>query len=132
MDIRRGLVVLAVVVAICSMLASVAVAHHARSAYSEEDVILEGVVVEFTWRNPHVQLAFDVTDASGKTETWRGELSAVTSMIAAGLNRTTFRPGDPVKVEARTANSGEPFAVLGSLWKGDTLVLDGDYRELTR
>ncbi len=132
MDIRRGLVVVAVVVAVSAMLGSVAVAHHARSAYSEEDVILEGVVVDFTWRNPHVQLAFDVTDESGKTETWRGELSAVTSMIAAGLNRTTFRPGDHVKVEARIANSGEPFAVLGSLWKGDTKVLDGEYRSLTR
>ena len=84
MDIRRGLVVVAVVVAVSIMLGSVAVAHHARSAYSEEDVILEGVVVSFTWRNPHVQVAFDVTDESGKTETWRGELSAVTSMIAAG------------------------------------------------
>ncbi len=132
MDIRRGFVVVAVVVAVSVMLGSVAVAHHARSAYSEEDKIMEGVVVSFTWRNPHVQLAFDVTDESGTTETWRGELSAVTSMIAAGLNRNTFRPGDAVRVEARTANSGEPFAVLGSLWKGDTKVLDGDYRSLTR
>lgn len=123
---------MAVVVAVSVMLGSVAVAHHARSAYSEEDKIMEGVVVSFTWRNPHVQLAFDVTDESGTTETWRGELSAVTSMIAAGLNRNTFRPGDAVRVEARTANSGEPFAVLGSLWKGDTKVLDGDYRSLTR
>ena len=83
MDIRRGLVVLAVVVAVSSMLAGVAVAHHARSAYSAELHTLEGVVVGYTWRNPHVQLAFDVTDESGNSETWRGELSAVTSMIAA-------------------------------------------------
>jgi hypothetical protein len=131
-DIRRGLVVLAVVVAVSSMLGSVALAHHARSAYSEEDVMLEGVVVGFTWRNPHVQLAFDVTDENGKTETWRGELSAVTSMIAAGLNRNTFKAGDAVTVEARIANSGEPFAVLGSLWKDGTKVLDGEYRSETR
>jgi hypothetical protein len=132
LNIRKGLVVAAVVVAVTSMLGSVAMAHHARSAYSEEDVTLEGVVVGYSWRNPHVQIAFDVTDENGKTETWRGELSAVTSMIAAGMNRNTYKPGDQIRVEARTAISGEPFAVLGTLWKDGEKILDGAYRLETR
>ena len=132
MDIRRGLVIAAFVLAVSSMLGSVALAHHARSAYSEQDVVLEGTVTDYVWRNPHVQIAFDVTEANGEVRNWKGELSAVTSMIAAGLSRTTFQPGDQIRVEARTANSGEPFAVLGSLWKNGEKILDGDYRNETR
>lgn len=133
MDIRRGLIVFTFAVAALSILGGASFAHHARSAYSAEDVMLEGTVTEFIWRNPHVQIAFDVKGEDGEVLNWKGELSAVTSMIAAGLGRTTFKPGDEIRVTARTASSGEPFAVLGSIWRGDgTKVLDGNYREETR
>lgn len=133
MDIRRGLVVVAFVVAVFSLLGGVALAHHSRAAYSSEDVTLEGTVTNFVWRNPHVQIVFDVKNENGEIEQWKGELSAVTSMIAAGLVRNTFKPGDVIRVSARTADSGEHFAVLGSIWRGDgTKILDGNYRSETR
>lgn len=53
-------------------------------------------------------------------------------MIAAGMNRNSYKPGDQIKVEARTAISGEPFAVLGTLWKNGEKILDGAYRLETR
>ena len=56
MDIRRILVV----VAVFSLLGGVAVAHHARSAYTDNDVTLEATVTDFLWRNPHAQVVFEV------------------------------------------------------------------------
>ncbi len=129
MAIRRILVV----VAVFSMLGGVAVAHHARSAYSEEDVTLEATVTEFLWRNPHAQVVFEVKGADGEVVEWRGEYSSVTSMMAAGMNRNTFRPGDVVKFEARVATSGAPYAVLGAAWRADgSLIVTSDYTDETR
>ena len=129
---RRPVAIVGVVVGL--LFASVTTtAHHGAAAFDVgNEITLTGTVTEWIWSNPHCLLRFDVTDENGKTETWRGELSAVTSMIAAGLNRNTFKKGDAIKVEARIANSGEPFAVLGSLWKDGTKILDGEYRSETR
>ena len=122
-----------VAVAVFSLLGSVAVAHHARSAYSDEDVTLEATVTDFLWRNPHAQVVFEVKGPDGEPVTWRGEYSSVTSMMAAGMNRNTFKPGDVVKFEARVATSGAPYAVLGAAWRADgTLIVEGDYTDETR
>ncbi len=129
MDIRRILVV----VAVFSLFGGVATAHHARSAYSEEDVTLVGTVTEFVWRNPHAQVVFEVKAADGEVVTWRGEYSSVTSMMAAGFSRNTFRPGDVIRFEARVATSGAPYAVLGGAWAEDgTEIVQTGYTEDTR
>ena len=128
---NRLIFVLAVLVV--SPLGGAVQAHHSRAAYATEEITLEGVVTQYVWRNPHVFLIFDVTGDSGEVVRWSGELSAVTSMIAAGLSRNSFKPGDTVRVNAQAALTGEPFSVLGSIWQGDgTKVLDGDYRSETR
>jgi hypothetical protein len=133
LDIRRILVVVACVVAIVSLLGGVAVAHHARSAYSEEDVTLVGTVTDFVWRNPHAQVVFEVKGEDGEAVTWRGEYSSVTSMMAAGFTRNTFKAGDVVRFEARVATSGAPYAVLGGAWREDgTEIVQNGYIEDTR
>ena len=133
MDMRRIVFVVAVVVTVFSILGGLAVAHHARSAYASEDVTLEGTVTDFIWRNPHAQLVFEVTGADGEVVEWRGEYSSVTSMMAAGMTRNTFKKGDAVKVEARVATSGAPYAVLGAAWSADgTLLVQSNYTRETR
>jgi hypothetical protein len=133
LDIRRILFVVAVVVTVFSVLGGVAVAHHVRAAYSREDVTMEGTVTDFIWRNPRAQVVFEVKDADGEVVEWRGEYSSVTSMMAAGMTRNTFKPGDVIRFEARVATSGAPYAVLGAAWRADgTLIVQGDYTDLTR
>ena len=123
---------LAFVVAV-PLLGRVAPAHHSRAAYDDEEVTLEGVVTEFMWRNRHVHIIFDVTGDNGEVVQWSGELSSITSMIAAGLSRDSFKPADRIKVTASVAANGAPFALLGSIWMGDgTKILDSDYRRETR
>ena len=129
MDIRR----IFVVVAVFSVLSGVAVAHHSRSSYTAENVTLEGTVIDFVWRNPHAQVVFEVTGVDGEVVKWRGEYSSVTSMIAAGMTRNTFKPGDVIRVEARVATSGAPYAVLGAAWRADgTKIVEGGYIDRIR
>lgn len=104
-----------------------------RAAYSGEEITLKGVVTQYVWRNPHIYLIFDVKGDSGEVVRWSGELSTVTSMIAAGLARDSFKPGDAIRVNVQPAHTGEPFGLLGSIWRQDgTKMLDGDYRSETR
>ena len=133
MSNRWILVLVAFAVLIVSSLGGAIQAHHSRAAYATEEIVLEGVVTQFVWRNPHIFLMFDVKGDGGEVVRWSGELSAVTSMIAAGLSRDSFKPGDEIRVNAQAALTGEPFSLLGSIWRGDgTKVLDGDYRTETR
>ena len=133
MSIRGTFVLVAFAVLVVFPLGGAIEAHHSRAAYGSEEITLEGVVTEYVWRNPHIFLLFDVKGDSAEVVRWSGELSAVTSMIAAGLSRDSFKPGDAIRVNALPALTGEPFSLLGSIWRGDgTKVLDGDYRDETR
>lgn len=130
---RRTFVLVAFAVLVVSPLGGAILAHHSRAAYSGEEITLEGVVTQYVWRNPHIYLIFDVKGDSGEVVRWSGELSAVTSMIAAGLARDSFKPGDAIRVNVQPAHTGEPFGLLGSIWRQDgTKMLDGDYRSETR
>ena len=132
MTMRHRLAVATFLALLLGPLGAPASAHHSRAAYADDEITLEGTVTGYIWRNPHVQIQFDVRSANGEVEHWSGELSAVTSMIAAGLARDTFQPGDTIRVEAQPARSGDPFCVLGSIWKNGEKVLDGNYRAETR
>ena len=90
-------------------------AHHSRAGIygaNSTMITLKGVVSELRWRNPHVYLVFDVKDQTGKTVRWASELSAVTTMIAEGVNRDSFKPGEEVTVTLVPALNGGPQGLL--------------------
>ncbi len=115
-----------------SMPGGVVSAHHAAAGYAREAdsvVRLEGVVVEFRWRNPHVVLVWDVTDASGEVVRWRGELASPSSMTGrAGMTRTSLRPGDPVEVYAFPALRGTPQSIPIRILSDGQMLLEDNVR----
>ena len=64
-----------VLVVVFAMMGGVVSAHHGRSGYESDDKIatLKGVVAQVGWRNPHVFIAYDVTDDKRKRSAvaWR-------------------------------------------------------------
>ena len=55
------------------MLGGVASAHHSMAGYdSNKQITLQGVVSEYTWRNPHVWVVWSVKDDAGKVVQWTG------------------------------------------------------------
>lgn len=81
-------------------------AHHSFTAAYDNTkrVEVEGVVKEFIWRNPHSFLRIDVTDKSGKVETWSLEWGSSSQLSAAKypVTRTSIKAGD------RIIAGGEP------------------------
>ena len=80
-------------------LATLAQAHHSRGNFDLDDVIeLNGVVTEYTWRNPHTFVTLDVENDAGETEEWLLELNSIAVLTGTGWTRDTIQVGDRVTV----------------------------------
>lgn len=119
----------AVFVSVLHMPGGLVSAHHSAAGYDRNPdnlVKLEGVVVEFRWRNPHVVLVWDVTDDSGEVVRWRGELASPTSMRGrAGMSRDTLKPGDRVEVYAFPAVRGTPQSIPVRIISNGRTLMEG-------
>jgi hypothetical protein len=108
-----------------SMLNQPVLAHHGSASWSPNEVKLPGTVVQYSWRNPHVLVVWNVKDDSGKIVQWTGELSSPESLMAdGGMTKDTLKPGDEVIIYVRPAKSGSPNSVIDQIRRADgTMVL---------
>lgn len=81
-------------------LGSTAAAHHSTAANFDRNSIISvaGVITEFRFQNPHVQILLDVTTESGDTESWMVELSAKNQLIRGGWTGEEFAVGQNITV----------------------------------
>lgn len=83
--------------------------HHSHSMFdSEQVVVIEGRVTEFTFRNPHGFLFVDVEDESGQVINYWIEMSTIPRMIQNGIGVKTFQPGDMITVRMHPLADGRP------------------------
>ncbi len=99
------------IVIVFTVLGGVVLAHHGRAGYTEDGVVT-GVVTSMTWRNPHTFVNFDVKGQGGSVVHWVGEMSSPQTMMAAGVGRSTLRPGDEITVGGRMGGVGEAPVLL--------------------
>jgi DNA/RNA endonuclease YhcR with UshA esterase domain len=80
-------------------------AHHSFAAAFDatKPVVVTGVITEVRLVNPHSQFVLDVTDTTGKVETWRFEGSTPSSLIRSGFKPGTLKVGDKVTVKGSHA-----------------------------
>ena len=98
----RVYLALAAVLVVAGTLAPAVVAHHSRSAEFDVDVAVSftGNVVRVDWRNPHVWIFIDATDADGTVTHWESQLGGnPVSMARNGWRMDTLAPGEEVAVE---------------------------------
>jgi hypothetical protein len=124
MKLRRlfGLFLLALM-GISVVLSGVVSAHHSAALFEDDEIAARGVVAEVTWRNPHVLLHWDVKDDKGKVVRWVGEMASVTSVMADGLTKNSFKPGDEIIITFRPARAGTPESVIGTILRPDGKIL---------
>jgi hypothetical protein len=76
-------------------------AHHSRSNFDLDTVLeFEGVISEYSWRNPHTFATLTVTDDSGEKTELLLELNSVSVLTRQGWARDTLKVGDKVTVFA--------------------------------
>ena len=70
-------------------------AHHAWPVDRSKEVTVKGTVTAYTWANPHVMIALDVT-ASGGVEKWQVGGPSLNRMMGNGWDKDTLKPGDVI------------------------------------
>ena len=66
-----------------------AIGHHSTAVNFNRDSIIsvEGVITEYRFQNPHVQILMDVTNDDGEVEHWMVELAAKNQFVRSGWVR---------------------------------------------
>ena len=109
--IDTRLLALTVVALLCAVPVS---AHHGTNVSYDHNktVTLTGTVTEFVWKNPHVQLYFEVKDANGVAAQWASELNSPSVLSHQGWTRTQFTPGDVLTITVFPSKTGAPVGVV--------------------
>lgn len=83
-------------------------AHHSFAMFDRtRSNSVEGVVKEFEWTNPHSWLRVVVTGPDNKEEVWAFEIGGgPTTLGRRGWKRSSFKPGDRVKVTLHPLRQG--------------------------
>ena len=83
---------------IAVLVAAKAWGHHSFAAVylEDEEVTIEGTLVQFLWRNPHTLVHVMVEGDDGTQTRWVVEWGSLTQLGASGVSRDTLKPGDHV------------------------------------
>ena len=92
-------------------------AHHSFSATftDQRDTTIEGVVTQFSFRNPHILVYIDVTNDDGSVTGWITEGGSATGFRRQGWSTDTIQPGQLVRVTGDATHDGSPMTSFGSL-----------------
>ena len=83
-----------------AFLASPVLAHHSTAVNfnRNSEISVEGVIIEYRFQNPHVQILLDVTNDDGEVERWMVEMSAKNQLLRSGWKGDEFVVGTRITV----------------------------------
>ncbi len=106
---------LIVVFPIALLTATSATAHHAAGAvFTNEEIEIEGVVTEFRFVNPHVNIFLDVTDDNGDVTEWLVTGPAAPPMRRWGWTAETLQAGQLFRFAGKKSRTGAPMLLIES------------------
>ena len=78
-------------------LAAPALAHHSRANFDlDREITVEGVVVEYAWKNPHAFVVVETTAEDGSSEQWTFEMNSTPVLLRMGTTADSLSAGDHV------------------------------------
>lgn len=88
-------------------------AHHSFAAtFTDEIIVVEGVVERVKFSNPHVIIYFDVTDDDADVTQWLAEGGSATSYRNKGWSQDTFVQGDFIRITGASTRNGSPMVSM--------------------
>ena len=110
------------------LIAGVAVqAHHAVAGVYDltKEVVLEGKLKKLNFTNPHASIELSVPDKKikGKVTDWKLTTASVQTLTREGINKSSMKPGEALKVTILPAKNGSPTGFIRNLQLGDRSIL---------
>ncbi|MCZ0953595.1 MAG: DUF6152 family protein [Rhodospirillaceae bacterium] len=98
-----------------SCVASPTSGHHAAPAvFTDEEIEIEGVVSEFNFVNPHINIMLDVTDETGAETLWMVTGPAAPPMRRWGWTADSVQPGQLIRFAGKKSRTGAPMLLIES------------------
>ena len=83
-------------------------AHHGDTNYElNKEFSITGVVTEFRFINPHLQIVFEVTD-NGVVTTWMAQGTSPNMLVHRGWSNVLLKPGNTITLTGYRAKNGSP------------------------
>ena len=102
-------------------------AHHAVAGVYDlnREVVLEGRLKKLNFTNPHASIELSVPDkkAKGKIVDWVLTTASVQTLTREGVNKTSMKVGEVLKVTILPARNGNPAGFIRNLQLGDRTIL---------
>jgi hypothetical protein len=101
--------------------------HHAFSPVydAKRTIVVDGVVTEFRFVNPHAMMLMDVTDKkTGKVVKWNVEFAGRLNLEEAGWTADSIKAGDHVKVTGNPTWKGSQRMAFVKLVRPDGTALE--------
>ena len=108
-------------------------AHHAVAGVYDlnKEVVLQGRLKKLNFTNPHASIELTVPNKDGTFTDWVLTTASVQMLTREGLNKTSIKPGEILKVTVLPAKNGHPAGFIRSLQLGDKEIklFFGDSRD---
>ena len=113
-------------------------AHHAVAGVYDlnKEVVLEGRLKKLNFTNPHASIQLTVPNkkngkADGTFTDWVLTTASITTLTREGINKTSMKPGEFLKVTILPARNGNPSGFIRNLQLGDRSIklFFGDERD---
>ena len=102
-------------------------AHHAVAGVYDlnKEVVLEGRLKKLNFTNPHASIELSVPDKKikGKVTDWILTTASIQTLTREGINKTSMKPGEILKVTVLPARNGNPAGFIRNLQLGDRNIL---------
>ena len=100
-------------------------AHHAVAGVYDlnSEMVLEGKLKKLNFTNPHASLELTVPNKDGTFTDWILTTASVQILTRQGINKSSIKPGDPLKVTILRARNGNPAGFIRNLQLGDKTIL---------
>ena len=97
-------------------------AHHSTTMFDHaKSVVLNGVVKEVQWTNPHVGIfVTGTTQANEESALWLMEMTSPGNLVRDGWKRTSIKAGDKVEVSFSPLRNGSKGGALKKITLIDT------------
>lgn len=103
---------------------NLAVAHHSFAVFDKEkEVVLEGVIKEFQWTNPHAWIQFIATNEKGEKVEWSLEWASVNVLARQGWKKTSLKPGERLRIAINPMRDGSNGGSVARIMTLDGVVL---------
>lgn len=96
-------------------------AHHAVAGVYDlnKEIVLQGELVEVNIRNPHSNLVLAVASDDGKKTEWVLTTASIQTLARSGINRSSLKAGDSLRITALPALNGNPAGFIRRLELSD-------------